>query len=67
MRKLLVEVDNKSIEAVRDLEKMGKIEKVSFLLNLFTVEGENLSILKIKNIKGVLSVEEEYHGNLMAI
>lgn len=65
MRKLLVKIDTKSAEAIPDLEKFGKIEKVSVLMNIFSIEGSNLSIAKIKKIEGVLTVEDDYSGELL--
>lgn len=65
MKKLLVRIDKDELSAITELESYGKLEKVSFLLNLFSVEGENLSIKKISKIKGVMSIEEDRKGELM--
>lgn len=65
MKRLLVRIDKNELSAIAELETYGKLEKVSFLLNLFSVEGENLSAKKISKIKGVVSIEEDRKGELM--
>ena len=65
MKKLLVTVDKNNLGAVEKLQTYGTIEKVSFLLNIFSVEVDLDKASEIKNIEGVLCVENNHEGRLM--
>lgn len=60
-------IDQKEIQAVEHLRKFGELKKVSILLNLFSLEGENIHLSQIKKIKGVSSVEEDFKGDLLLV
>jgi len=67
MNGLLVKIDKVNLFAIEELQKVGKVKRVSLLLNLFSVECDVNLIDDIKKIKGVLSVEEDYVGSVMVV
>lgn len=62
--KYIIEIDSDYNEAIGELSKYGKIEKISILLNLFSLETQVENICEIKKIKGVESVNKELEGSL---
>lgn len=62
--KYIIEIDRDCNEAIEELSKYGKIEKISILLNLFSLETQVENICEIKAIKGVQSINKELEGSL---
>lgn len=60
-------IDKNHLNAVEKLQEYGAVEKVSFLLNIFSVEVDLKVIDQIQGIQGVLSVEDNYKGSLMLV
>lgn len=58
-------IDKNQLKAVERLQEFGTVEKVSFLLNIFSVEVDLKMVPQIQDIQGVLSVEENCKGSLM--
>lgn len=67
MKRMLVQIDRDKIQAVEQLKIFGDVKKVSFLLNIFSVEGEFSTSKHLKDINGVISVEEDFKGDLMLV
>ena len=66
MERWLVKI-NDDYKVKEKLEEFGSIEEVSELMSLYSLKGKDISINKVKNIKGVLSIEKDAKGNLMVI
>lgn len=64
MDKYIIEIDRDCNEAIEELSKYGKVEKISILLNLFSLETQAENICEIKAIKGVQSINKELEGSL---
>lgn len=67
MKRVLVELSMNNTVAAAELKKYGKVDLISELMNIYILENERINISEIKNIDGVLSVEEDSEGCLLGV